>query len=110
MGVLSKSIEKDPYDKSIVYRIGKNTKEYKDRQDFVFDIGFCQVCDSNDLDAPHHALDGVSRKDDRTMICICCSCHRTIHVKGFDTLVKTEEEVVAIGWENNENYLKSKGL
>ena len=110
MGVLSDSLEKDPFDRNIAYRIGKNTKEYKDRQNFVFSIGYCQICGSEDLDSPHHALDGISRKDDRTMICICCSCHRTVHNKGFETLPLTEEEVVEIGWENNENYLHSKGL
>lgn len=84
MGKFSKSIKKNPRDKNTAYRIAKSTKEYKERQNFVFNIGYCQICNSEDLDSPHHALDGISRKDDRSMICICCECHRTIHTKGFD--------------------------
>lgn len=112
MGIKKRALrnEIDLSDQSIVYRIPKSSREYKCRQDFVFAIGFCQICGSSDLDAPHHALDGISRKDDRTMICICCSCHRAIHTKGFDTLEKTEKELVAIGWQNNKEYLEYKGI
>lgn len=83
-------------------------KEIKKRVIWIKDtFSFCQICGTEqNLDYPHHALDGVSRKDDRTMIDICISCHSHIHTKGFDSLAKTREEVEAIGWENNKKYLK----
>ena len=109
MGIKSKALGQDVHNRSVAYRLKKNSAEYKDRQRFVFDIAYCQVCGtSNDLDAPHHALDGISRKDDRTMVCICYKCHRTIHNKGFDSLPITEDDLVNIGWANNDEYLKGK--
>ena len=98
----------DLFDTSITVRFSQN--EIKKRVDWIKDtFCFCQICGSKqNLDYPHHALDGNSRKDDRTMIDICVSCHSFIHTKGFYGLAKTREQVEAIGWENNEKYLRSK--
>lgn len=94
-------------DTSVTVRF--SPKEIRKRVDWIQDtFGFCQICGTKqNLDYPHHALDGISRKDDRTMIDICVSCHSFIHTKGFDSLAKTREEVEAIGWENNKKYLRS---
>ena len=96
----------DLFDTSITVRLSQ--KEIKKRVEWIKDtFCFCQICGTRQkLDYPHHALDGNSRKDDRTMIDICVSCHSFIHTKGFDGLAKTREEVEAIGWENNTKYLK----
>ena len=96
----------DLFDTSVTVRF--SPKEIRKRVEWIKDtFGFCQICDTKqNLDYPHHALDGNSRKDDRTMIDICVSCHSFIHTKGFDGLAKTREEVEAIGWENNKKYLK----
>ena len=96
----------DLFDTSITVRL--SPKEIRKRVEWIKDtFGFCQICDTKqNLDYPHHALDGNSRKDDRTMIDICVSCHSFIHTKGFDGLAKTRKEVEAIGWENNKKYLK----
>ena len=97
----------DLFDTSITVRLSQ--KEIKKRVEWIKDtFCFCQICGTRQkLDYPHHALDGNSRKDDRTMIDICVSCHSFIHTKGFDGLAKTREEVEAIGWENNKKYLRS---
>jgi len=71
---------------------------------------FCQVCGKkHNLDIPHHAIFGFSRKDDRTRISICCDCHRIIHTKGYGDLLKSKEEIQIIGWMNNFDYLTSIG-
>ena len=100
----------DLFDTSVTVRF--SPKEIKKRVDWIKDtFGFCQICGTKqNLDYPHHALDGNSRKDDRTMIDICVSCHSFIHTKGFDGLAKTREEVEAIGWENNKKYLRSTNV
>ena len=97
----------DLFDTSVTVRF--SPKEIRKRVEWLKDtFGFCQICGTKqNLDYPHHALDGNSRKDDRTMIDICVSCHSFIHTKGFDGLAKTREEVEAIGWENNKKYLRS---
>lgn len=94
-------------DTSVTVRF--SPKEIRKRVEWIKDtFCFCQICGAKqNLDYPHHALDGISRKDDRTMIDICISCHSLIHTKGFDGLAKTREEVEAIGWENNKKYLRS---
>lgn len=94
-------------DTSITVRF--SPKEIQKRVTWIKDtFSFCQICGTQyNLDYPHHALDGISRKDDRTMIDICVSCHSFIHTKGLDGLAKTREEVEAIGWENNKKYLRS---
>lgn len=98
----------DMLDTSITVRLPD--EEVKKRVLWIKDrFGYCQICGATqNLDYPHHALDGVSRKDDRTMIDICYPCHSTIHTKGFQDLEKTEEETVAISWDNNKEYLRSK--
>ena len=95
----------DLLNQSITLRF--SVKEVKNRVDWLLsNIGHCQICGTlSNLDYPHHALDGVSRKDDRTMICICVYCHREIHTKGFSNLSKTREEVESLGWTNNFKYL-----
>lgn len=95
----------DLLDRSITLRFP--AKEVKKRVLWLIDnIGYCQICGTfYNPDYPHHALDGTGRKDDRTMICICTDCHSTIHTKGFDTLPKTEEEIVGVSWDNNMRYL-----
>lgn len=97
----------DLFDISITVRFSQS--EIKKRVEWIKDFfGFCQICGTKqNLDYPHHALDGNSRKDDRTMVDICVSCHSFIHTKGFDGLAKTREEVEAIGWGNNKKYLRS---
>ena len=97
----------DLFDTSVTVRF--SPKEIRKRVEWIKDTcSFCQICGTKqNLDYPHHALDGNSRKDDRTMIDICVSCHSFIHTKGFDGLAKTREEVEAIGWENNKKYLRS---
>lgn len=91
-------------DESITVRFPK--KEYEKRKEFIFNIGYCQICNKEyDLDHPHHALFGNAKKDDRTLICICCDCHRILHNKGFKKLDKTREETVEIGFKNNKLYL-----
>jgi len=76
-------------------------KEYKAYQDYIKDIGVCQVCEeSAQLDTPHHTKQGAN-KDDRSLICICISCHDILHRIGFETLAKTRaelEEISRINW------------
>ena len=85
-------------------------KEYRDRQKFIKGFGICQVCDtSKDLDTPHHTLQGAN-KDDRSLICICISCHNTLHSNGYETLNKSKTELEAIGRLNNELYNRYKAL
>ena len=83
--------------------------ELKKRVQFILEKEVCQVCEeSYQLDAPHHAVYGLGVKDDRTLINICLRCHRLIHNTGYDTLKKTREEIEAIGWENNEQFLHTQ--
>lgn len=83
--------------------------ELKSRVEFLLNKEVCQVCEeSYDLDRPHHTLQGTYKKDDRSMINICCTCHRILHTKGFATLKKTKEETIKIGRLNNEEYLDEK--
>jgi len=97
----------DLLNKSITIRVSKS--ELKKKVNFILDKTYCQVCEtSTDLDYPHHSLFGLAKKDDRTLINICVNCHRIIHQKGFDTLLKTKEETIKIGWENNKEYLEIK--
>ena len=96
--------EKVLLDQSITIRLPKD--QIKQRVQWILEKKVCQVCENSpDLDYPHHALDGVSRKDDRTLINICISCHRTIHTKGFGPLKKSREEIELIGWTNNKEFL-----
>ena len=96
--------EKDLLDQSITIRLPKD--QIRQRVQWILEKQICQVCEnSTDLDYPHHALDGISRKDDRTLINICISCHRTIHTKGFGPLKKSREEIELIGWTNNKEFL-----
>lgn len=115
-GALKKSIEANKinpiedmnlFDKSITVRFDK--KELQRRVYFVLNLndGVCQVCESSrDLDYPHHTKQG-SKKDDRYMINICCSCHDILHRVGFETLNKTREELKVIGWYNHLKYMES---
>ena len=81
-------------------------KELENRVKFILEKEVCQVCEtSTDLDYPHHAVFGFSKKDDRTMINICVKCHRDIHTKGFPVHGKSREDTVKIGWKNNEEYM-----
>lgn len=94
----------DELDLSITMRYTKS--EVKKRVNFVLQKEVCQVCEeSYDLDYPHHSRFGVSRKDDRFLICICVECHRTIHNQGFAKLKKTREETEEIAWNNHLEYL-----
>ena len=81
-----------------------NKADYKAYQDHIKDIGVCQVCDiSTDLDTPHHTKQGAN-KDDRSLICICISCHDILHRIGFETLNKTRAELEVIGEANWSEY------
>jgi len=81
--------------------------EILQRQLFVLLKGACQVCEQfKPLDVPHHAVYGIGVKDDRSLVNICLDCHRFIHgFGGYSKLDKTREEIEAIGWANNEEYL-----
>lgn len=80
-------------------------QEYRKYQDYIQDIGICQVCEeSYDLDAPHHTKQGNGNKDDRSLICICIACHREIHTKGYSDLKKTKLELLEIGEDNWLSY------
>ena len=82
-----------------------NKSELQKRQQFILDKEVCQVCEeSYQLDVPHHAEYGLGVKDDRTLVNICLTCHRIIHSVGYDKLSKTREEILVIGWSNNDEY------
>ena len=97
----------DLFDRTITLRFSSN--EVKKRVIWLKDnIGYCQCCGSRcNPDYPHHALDGTGRKDDRTMVDICTVCHSAIHMKGFDSLPTSEEELIEKSWNNNKLYLRS---
>ncbi len=93
-------------DLSLVVRFDK--AELRKRVEFVLEKDVCQVCEeSHDLDYPHHARYGVSRKDDRFLINICTTCHRLIHNIGFSKVKKTRQETEDIAWENHQEYLNT---
>ncbi len=105
---LSKNKDKglDELDLSIVMRYPK--PEVKKRVEFILQKEVCQVCEtSHDLDFPHHSRYGISRKDDRFLICICVDCHRIIHNQGFSKLKKTREQTEDIAWQNHLEYLNA---
>lgn len=80
--------------------------ELKKRVEFLLSKEVCQVCNfSTDLDYPHHTLFGLAKKDDRSMINICVSCHREIHTKGFPVHGLNREDMIEIGRLNNEEFL-----
>ena len=85
-------------------------KEYRKRQDFVFNIGVCQVCENSyNMTTPHHGKYGAF-KDDRYLVAVSdCDCHYKIHNVGYEDLAKSKEEIEAIGWDNHLEYLKIKG-
>lgn len=94
----------DLLDKSIVVRFDKI--EMQKRNEFVSQLGPCQVCDeSYDLDIPHHAKYGMGSKDDRYIVNICVKCHREVHSGSYDNLKKTRAEIEEIGWNNHKIYL-----
>lgn len=100
-------VQHDPnsFDKSLTIRFTETL--YRQRQKIIRDIGYCQICDTtNALDAPHHAVSGNGKKDDRTLICICVKCHYTLHHISYDKLPKTRDEVIEIGWKNHEVLVK----
>ena len=80
-------------------------KEYADYQDYIKDIGVCQVCEeSTDLDTPHHSLYGLGVKSDISLVCICINCHSNIHSKGYGHVPKTRKEIESIGKHNWRGY------
>jgi len=91
-------------------RLRENTKrftpeKYTTYQTHIKDIGLCQVCEESiELDTPHHTKQGLGVKDDRSLICICLTCHNAIHTQGFSKLNKTRIELEEIGKENWSNY------
>jgi hypothetical protein len=81
--------------------------DYKKYQNIIMEIGKCQLCGSYDISTPHHSLFGI-HKDDRSLMCICNSCHIKIHDKGDKEL---EERAVSYGdlnWSNAPKWLKDK--
>lgn len=79
--------------------------KYREYQNHILSFGVCQVCDeSTDLDTPHHTKQGLGVKDDRSLICICISCHDILHRVGFETLKKTRLELEEIGRINWVDY------
>jgi len=68
----------------------------------IHNLGKCQICeDSYELDYPHH-VDQGSKKDDRTMINICVTCHRLIHGVGYSAVKKDRSECLVIALNNHE--------
>lgn len=97
----------DLMDKSEVVRFDK--VELKKRVEFIQGKEVCQVCEkSKDLDPPHHARFGWSRKDDRFLVCICRRCHYLLHNIGFSRVNKTREETEEIGWNNHKEYMNEQ--
>lgn len=97
--------------KAYVAKVGLNPnkpvrfqkEELQQRVYNILNIGPCQVCEASyDLDYPHHVEQG-SKKDDRTMINICVSCHDLIHRVGYSAVKKDREECLEIALENNKN-------
>lgn len=88
-----------------------NPTEYKERQDFILSKEVCQVCEvSYDLDTPHHVLQGIGFKDDRSLINICKMCHWSIHSGGgYAVLKKTKHECLLIAFKNDDEFLSYKG-
>lgn len=89
-----------------------NTEELRKRVDFIYQKGYCQVCDEHKtLDYPHHAKYGLGDKDDRFLVNICIVCHRDIHGRGYEYVPKTRKEIESIGWHNHLEYMNySKDL
>ena len=86
-----------------------NKKEYQERQEWIMSKEVCQVCDtSTDLDAPHHADYGLGKKDDRSLVCICIACHKEVHSGSYLNLKKSREQILRIGYNNNDEYLKKE--
>lgn len=82
--------------------------ELHKRVQFIIEKEVCQVCEvSYDLDYPHHSVYGLGKKDDDSLVNICVDCHREIHSGSYSNLAKTREEIVAIGEQNNKEYLNS---
>ena len=101
-----KKMYKVPRKKSRLRESKRFSKEdYKAYQTYIKDISVCQVCESStNLDTPHHTIQGLGNKDDRSLICICIECHTEIHTKGFSDLNKTRVELEEIGAENWISY------
>ncbi|RLA82787.1 MAG: hypothetical protein DRG78_06220 [Epsilonproteobacteria bacterium] len=100
----------DLKDKSLVVRF--NDIEYINRQDFIMKIATCQICGiDTQSGTPHHAKYGSHAKDDRFLVNVGknCSCHHNIHFKSYEGIELTKKEIENIGWQNNLDYLKSKG-
>ena len=82
-------------------------EEYRAYQTHIKEIGVCQVCEaSEDLDTPHHTIQGNGNKDDRSLVCICVACHTAIHTQGYDYICKTKKELEEIGRMNWEDRIK----
>tara|TARA_R110000765_G_scaffold415809_2_gene517165 strand:+ start:925 stop:1254 length:330 start_codon:yes stop_codon:yes gene_type:complete len=80
-------------------------KELKNRIEFVLNKEVCQVCNkSAELDYPHHSEFGISKKNDKSLINICVSCHREIHNKGFPIHGLSREDTIRIGINNNNEF------
>jgi len=90
-----------PKDKAMRF----NKAELNKRVQFIIEKEVCQVCEEGyNLDYPHHAVYGLGKKDDRTLVNICIECHRKIHQDGYAKVAKTREEIEVIGWENDADY------
>ena len=81
--------------------------DYKEYQDFIMEIGECQLCGSYDISAPHHSIFGID-KDDRSLMCICNNCHIKIHHKGDKDLKESAVNFGDLNWCNAPEKLKRK--
>ena len=72
----------------------------------ILNLGVCQICEeSSELDYPHHVEQGA-KKDDRTLINVCISCHDLIHRVGYSAVNKDRSECIVIAWSNHEELEK----
>lgn len=95
----------DLFDEKLVVRFPKD--EYRKRQNFIKEYETCQVCEeSQDLDTPHHARQGLGVKDDRFLINVCINCHGKIHSIGYGAVKKTREDCESIGWGNHLEFME----
>lgn len=89
-------------------RVSKS--ELKERVEFILNKELCQICNiSTDLDYPHHSEFGLSKKNDKSLINICVTCHSHIHTKGFPIHGLSREDTILIGVQNNMEFENAKG-
>ena len=75
---------------------------------WLIDIGSCQVCNSSDIDIPHHVGIGIKR-DDYMQVLLCVGCHQKVHNSSFKWhTLPNAETMELIAKENWEQYETSR--